>query len=297
MVGLGLTAPMASMMLMHSGIAQAQTAIPYKPTKRGGGGTLKLLWWQGPVLLNPQFATGTKEQEGSRIFYEPLAGWDADGNLVPGAGRRDSDARERRPGADGRSVTWKLKRGVTWHDGQPFTADDVVFNWEYHKDPATSTSWISTYRDIVVTKVDSHTVRVQLPEAHALLGRALRGHRGHDHPAPRVQGLHGRQVARGPRQHAPVGTGPYKIVDFKPGDLVLAGPTRTTTAQPAVLRPPGDEGRRRRHQRGARRAADRRVRLRLEPAGGRRDPEGPGGGGRGKVTSCPAATSSSSCSA
>ena len=42
-----------------------------------------MLWWQGPVLLNPQFAIGTKDQEGSRIFYEPLAAWDNDGNLVP----------------------------------------------------------------------------------------------------------------------------------------------------------------------------------------------------------------------
>ena len=54
MVGLGLTAPMASMMLMHAGIAQAQTVVPYKPTKRGGGGTLKVLWWQGPVHLGRQ---------------------------------------------------------------------------------------------------------------------------------------------------------------------------------------------------------------------------------------------------
>jgi len=83
MVGVGLTAPMASMLLMHHGIAQAQSALPYKPTRRGGGGTLKLLWWQGPVHLNPHWATGTKEQEGSRVFYEPLAGWDAEGNLVP----------------------------------------------------------------------------------------------------------------------------------------------------------------------------------------------------------------------
>ena len=52
MVGLGLTAPMASMMLMHSGIANAQT-IPYKPTKRGGGGTLRLIYWQASVHLNP----------------------------------------------------------------------------------------------------------------------------------------------------------------------------------------------------------------------------------------------------
>jgi ABC-type transport system substrate-binding protein len=36
------------------------------------------------------------------------------------------------------SVTWKLKKGVEWHDGRPFTADDVVFNWEYASDPATA---------------------------------------------------------------------------------------------------------------------------------------------------------------
>ena len=55
----------------------------YKPTKRGGGGPLKVLWWQAPTLLNPHFAVGTKDQDGSRVFYEPLAGWDADGNLTP----------------------------------------------------------------------------------------------------------------------------------------------------------------------------------------------------------------------
>jgi len=47
MVGVGLTVPMAAQMLLTSGLAQAQTASNYKPTKRGGGGPLKLLWWQG----------------------------------------------------------------------------------------------------------------------------------------------------------------------------------------------------------------------------------------------------------
>src|SRR5688572_32010817 len=83
MVGLGLTAPLATQMLTYSGIAQAQSKFNYKPTRRGGGGPLKVLWWQGATLLNPHFAVGTKDQEGSRIFYEPLAGWDADGNLIP----------------------------------------------------------------------------------------------------------------------------------------------------------------------------------------------------------------------
>ncbi len=55
----------------------------FAPTKRGGGGALKMLWWQAPTLLNPHFATGTKDQDGSRIFYEPLAAYDPDGNVVP----------------------------------------------------------------------------------------------------------------------------------------------------------------------------------------------------------------------
>src|SRR5215472_18777972 len=68
MVALGLTAPLASQMLISAGLAQVQTKSDYKPTKRGGGGALKCLWWQGPTLINPHFAVGTKDQEASRIF-------------------------------------------------------------------------------------------------------------------------------------------------------------------------------------------------------------------------------------
>ena len=68
MIQLGLTVPLANAMLAHAGVALAQTKFEYKPTKRGGGGALKVLWWQGPTLLNPHFAVGTKDQDGSRVF-------------------------------------------------------------------------------------------------------------------------------------------------------------------------------------------------------------------------------------
>ena len=83
LAAVGLTAPAAYQILAVGGVAMAEGPSVYKPTKRGGGGSLKLLWWQGPTLLNPHFATGTKDQDGSRLFYEPLAGWDQDGNLRP----------------------------------------------------------------------------------------------------------------------------------------------------------------------------------------------------------------------
>src|SRR4029078_10695519 len=81
-IAVGLTAPMAGMMLSQSGGGMAANAFPYKPTKAGGGGLLKLLYWQAITLLNPHFAIGTKDQEGSRIFYEPLAGWDGECHTV-----------------------------------------------------------------------------------------------------------------------------------------------------------------------------------------------------------------------
>src|ERR1700757_985557 len=158
MVGLGLTAPLASQMLNYAGVARAETKSAYKPTKRGGGGALKVLWWQAPTVLNPHFAGGTKDQEGSRLFYEPLAGWDREGNLVPILAAEIPDIENEGLSRDGLSVTWKLKPNVRWHDGRPITADDLVFNWEYASDPATAAVTIATYNKVKVEKVDQLTV-------------------------------------------------------------------------------------------------------------------------------------------
>ena len=112
MMAVGIAAPIASQILMHSGVAMAQAASTYKPTKRGGGGPLKMLWWQGPTLLNPHFAVGTKDQDGSRLFYEPLANWDAEGNLSPVLAASIPSREDGTLAADGRSVIWKLKQAL-----------------------------------------------------------------------------------------------------------------------------------------------------------------------------------------
>ena len=220
MVGLGLTAPMASMMLMHEGIAQTATPIPYKGTKRGGGGPLKLIWWQGAVHLNPHFAGGTKEQDATRIFYEPLAGWDGEGNLIPMLAAEIPSRANGGVSADSKSVTWKLKRGVTWHDGKPFTADDVVFTAAYAGDPATSTVTVATYRDLKVEKIDSHTVRLTYAKPTPFWAEAFTGNQGMVLPKHVFEAFSGAKSRENPANVKPVGTGPYEFVDFKPGDML-----------------------------------------------------------------------------
>jgi len=63
MAALGLTAPFGSRLLAHAGVARAATPAEYKPTKAGGGGPLRTLFWQAPTLLNPHFAVGAKDAE------------------------------------------------------------------------------------------------------------------------------------------------------------------------------------------------------------------------------------------
>jgi len=220
MIAVGLTAPFAAQMLTYSGVARAQTKPDYKPTKRGGGGPLKVLWWQGATLLNPHFAVGTKDQDGSRIFYEPLASWDPEGFMYPVLAAEVPDLENGGLSKDGKSVTWKLKPGVQWHDGKPFTADDVVFNWEYAKDPATAAVTSGTYQDIKVEKVDDLTVRVLFPKPTPFWADAFVGVRGMIIPKHLFADFSGAKSRDAPTNLKPVGTGPYKFVDFKPGDMV-----------------------------------------------------------------------------
>jgi peptide/nickel transport system substrate-binding protein len=220
MGALGLSAPMAGQMLSYCGVAMAQTKSNYKPTKAGGGGPLKMLYWQAPTLLNPHFAVGTKDQEGSRIFYEPLASWDGEGNLTPTLAAEIPSFESGTISKDGLSVTWKLKKDVKWHDGKPFTADDCVFNWEYASDPETAATTAGTYNTIKVEKVDDLTVKILFSKPTPNWADAFVGFRGMIVPKHLFEAYKGAKAREAPANLKPVGTGPYKFVDFKPGDLV-----------------------------------------------------------------------------
>ncbi len=216
----GLGAPMASLLLLDAGIAQPASAFAYKPTKRGGGGTLRLLEWQAPTLLNPHFATGLKDATGCRVFHDSLIIWDAEGNPVPQLAAELPSRANGGLSADGRIVTWKLKPGVKWHDGQPFTADDVIFNWQFAIDPAAAAVTAGNYRGLKMEKVDALTLRVIF-----------------DKPSPFWPGLYadtmlvakhlfapfmGAKSREAPANLKPVGTGPYRFVEFRPADLLKA---------------------------------------------------------------------------
>jgi peptide/nickel transport system substrate-binding protein len=205
MVGLGLTAPMAAQMLASAGVAQAQSKLVYKPTKRGGGGALKTLWWQGATLLNPYFAVGTKTRTGRASSTNPWPPGIRTATCLPSSPPKYPTLQNGGLSKDGKTIVWKLKKDVQWHDGKPFTADDVVFNWEYAADPATAAYCIATYKDIKVEKIDALSVRVTLAKPTPFWADAFVGVRGMIIPKHVFDPFKGGKSREAPANLKPVG--------------------------------------------------------------------------------------------
>jgi peptide/nickel transport system substrate-binding protein len=225
MMSLGLSGPLLGHLLTTLTPAQAQTAPPqadFVPTRRGGGGKLRLLWWQAPTILNTHLASGTKDLDASRVVYEPLAAFDPDAHFVPILAAEIPTLDNGGLARDGLSVTWRLKQNVMWHDGKPFTADDVVFTWEFAADSATGVTTTGSYTGIeYIDKLDAYTVKVVFKEPTPYWYDAFFGNRGHILPRHLFAQYKGQEARNAPYNLKPIGTGPYKIVDFKPGDVAL----------------------------------------------------------------------------
>jgi peptide/nickel transport system substrate-binding protein len=186
---------------------------------------LRLLYWQAPTILNPHLSTGFKDSEASRITLEPLASYDNDGNLVPFLAAEIPTRDNGGVAADGKSVTWRLKQGIKWSDGTPFTAADVVFTYEFISNPKVGSTNAGVYEPIEsVEAIDDYTVRVNFKEVNPAWSLPFVGSEGLILPRHLFQDYQGAQARSAPANLKAVGTGPYRVVEFKPGDTITYEP-------------------------------------------------------------------------
>ena len=135
------------------------TTAPPVVTEAWQGGELLLLQWQATTHLNPYTGTGTKDIHAASLVIEPLLEYDSNGELAPALATEVPTVANGGQSEDLTQITYTLREGVLWSDGIPFTADDVVFTWEYCTE---SKGCGSSAFDTVtsVEAVDDHTVTI-----------------------------------------------------------------------------------------------------------------------------------------
>ncbi|CAH2599960.1 ABC transporter substrate-binding protein [Rhodovastum atsumiense] len=178
------------------------------------GGVLNVHFGSEQRILNPALRASTGVYVVTSKIIEALVDLDATGRPVPVLATGWSAT------PDGRSITFRLREGVTWHDGKPFTAADVQFNamelWKKHLNYGTQ---LQQYLEAVETP-DPHTAvfRYARPMPLDLLLRALCDL---GYVVPRHL-FEGGNVLDNPANTAPVGTGPYRFVQYERGQFIIA---------------------------------------------------------------------------
>lgn len=199
---------------------------------RGTCGTLRLLFWQAPTTTNPHLSIGIKDLSASRLVYEPLASFDAEGELIPLLAAEIPSLDNGGVAADGRSVTWKLKAGVKWADGKPFTADDVLFTFEYASDTDVGATSKATYRSVdKVEVIDELTIRVHFKDVTPAWALPFVGVNGMIIPRHLFGDYAGVNAPAAPANLLGVGTGAYRVVEFVEEDILIIGDDVVSTVK------------------------------------------------------------------
>ncbi len=204
--------------------AATPAPTPTSPSPRGQGDTLRILYWQAPSILNPHLAQGSKDWAASRVTYEPLASFDEAGQLIPFLAAEIPSLNNGGVAPDGLSVTWRLKPGVQWSDGEPFTAADVLFTYQFISNPDTGATTAAVYDRISrVEVVDDDTVRIHFSEVTPNWFLPFVGARGMIIPRHIFEPYNNADARAAPANMQPVGTGPYRVVSFKPQEVLFLG--------------------------------------------------------------------------
>ena len=221
----GAPAPAAPTTAPAAGATSKPAAAAAPAGARGSGGALRILMWQGPTILNPHLSQGTKDSIAGRFCCEPLMTVSGDGKFTPVLAAEVPSKDNGGLSADGKTATYKLKPGIKWADGEPFTADDIVFTHQYVTNTQTAATTLGLYVDLdKVEAVDPTTVRLTFKQPTGGWYVPFVGAGGQILPKHTLQQYVGTASREAPFNLKSFGTGPYMVQEFKPGDTLTLVP-------------------------------------------------------------------------
>jgi peptide/nickel transport system substrate-binding protein len=200
-----------------AGLAMALATAPIgSASAQKPGGILKIFFFDSPATMSIHEESTIAGQGPMMGVFNNLVMYD---QSVPQSGMKSvvpDLAREWSWDAAGTNLTFKLRRGVKWHDGKPFTARDVKCTWDLLQGKASETlrvnprkTWYGNLDTVIANGDDEVTFKLRRPQPAfiALLASGF---------SP-VYPCH---VPPAEMRRRPVGTGPFKFVEFKPNESI-----------------------------------------------------------------------------
>ena len=221
-----------SLLALGALLALSQTAM----AQRGSSGNVTVLYWQAPSTLTPYLSSSTKDVESASLVIEPLLRFNEKGEMVPFLAESVPTVENGGFAKDFKTITYKLKKGIKWSDGTPFTATDVAFTYDY----CTSIKGCAKLNIFdPVSKVDAldpHTVRITFKAPKPYPYDVLNGA-----STPILQRaqfkdcLDDKAPTCTKQNFGPIGTGPFMVKEFRPNDVIqfVANPHYRDPKKPA----------------------------------------------------------------
>jgi peptide/nickel transport system substrate-binding protein len=190
-----------------------------EPDDVPAGGTVRHLLYEDPETLNFVIGGTSIGRQVYQTVVEGLVYVDPDGNFQPLLAEEIPTEENGGITNDGLTVTWRLKQGVTWHDGEPFTADDVVFTYEAAVSPESIQA--AKFEKIEsIEAQDDHTVVINYSELDVGYLEAWRGSSGIG-IIPRHATGDIDQISNWDWNRHPIGTGPFMMQEWSAGDHLI----------------------------------------------------------------------------
>lgn len=188
------------------------------PATGAAGGTLTVGLFQEPDNLNPYLAVQTASRLVRELTLEGLVAADPEGNYIPELAAEVPTVDNGGISEDGLTITYTLKEGITWSDGDPFTSADVKFTWEAIMDEGNAVNSQTGYELIEsVETPDDTTVVITFSELYA---PALSLFSIADTVLP-AHVLDGEVMGNSDFSRTPEGTGPFVVSEWNSGDSII----------------------------------------------------------------------------
>ena len=184
-----------------------------QPVKRGG--TIRLGWIDALDTLDPHYTSSLGSIKVINNIFNGILKVTYDGKKVG----FEPDLAERWDAVSDRVHVFRLRRGVKFHNGDPFNAEAVKWSIERVRDPANKSQHAYHYEDLSsVDVVDEFTVRLTFSKPYAFLPIALTGSTGRAGTIVNRSAIEklGREYGR-----APIGTGPFRFVSWRENDSIV----------------------------------------------------------------------------